>query len=120
MFVFLPLMAAAALLFYWRPRRLYAEHLVLFLHNHAFTFLALAVIAVFNWLQNLRFPLAGIFGLLMFLLLLWLPYYMFRSMRVVYGQGRLATTLKFTGLFLIYSVLLGITMFVGLIWAAMT
>ena len=39
MFLFLPLMAAVALLFYWRPRRLYAEHLVLFLHNHAFTFL---------------------------------------------------------------------------------
>ena len=42
MFLFLPLMAAVALLFYWRPRRLYAEHLVLFLHNHAFTFLLIA------------------------------------------------------------------------------
>ena len=47
MFVFLPLMAGVALLFYWRPRRsLYAEHLVVFLHNHAFTFLLIAHRAV--------------------------------------------------------------------------
>ena len=120
MFAFLPLMAAFALLFYWRPRRLYAEHLVLFLHNHAFTFLALALMAVFNSLQELRLPFTGVFGFLLFLLLLWLPYYVFRSMRVVYGQGRLATSLKFTALLLIYLVLLGIAMFIGLVWAAMT
>lgn len=120
MFAFLPLMAAVALLFYWRPRRLYAEHLVLFLHNHAFTFLALALLDVFNSLQSLTPPFAGIFGFFMFLLLLWLPYYVYRSMRVVYGQGRLATSLKFIALFLIYFVLLGITMFIGLVWAAMT
>ena len=60
MFVFLPLMAGAAMLFYWRPRRLYAEHLVLFLHNHAFTFLLLAVTAILNEIAELGFPGAGV------------------------------------------------------------
>ena len=117
MFVFLPLMAGVALLFYWRPRRLYAEHLVLFLHNHAFTFLLLAVTAVLTKAADLRIPLAGLFGLLAFLLWCWLPYYVFRSMRVVYGEGRLRTTLKFFSLSLIYFALLGVTMLAGLVYA---
>ncbi len=57
MFLFLPLMAGVAMLFYWRPRRLYAEHLVLFLHNHAFTFLLLAFTAILNEIAELKFPL---------------------------------------------------------------
>ena len=53
MFLFLPLMAAVALLFYWRPRRLYAEHLVLFLHVAAFLFLLLSLTALLNAVASL-------------------------------------------------------------------
>jgi hypothetical protein len=114
MFLFLPLMAAVALLFYWKPRRLYAEHLVLFLHNHAFTFLLLGVTAILTKLADLKLPLAGLFGLVAFVLWCYLPYYVFRSMRVVYGEGRIKTTLKFLSLSMIYLVLLGVTMLAGL------
>jgi hypothetical protein len=114
MFLFLPLMAAVALLFYWKPRRLYAEHLVLFLHNHAFTFLLLGVTAVLTKLADLDFPLSGLLGLVAFVLWCYLPYYVFRSMRVVYGEGRFKTTLKFLSLSMIYFVLLGVTMLAGL------
>ena len=120
MFLFLPLMAAVALLFYWRrPRRLYAEHLVLFLHNHAFTFLLLAATAAMNALAMIDLPLFGLFGFLSFLLFAYLPYYVFRSMRVVYGEGRLKTSLKFTALAAIYFVLLGVTMLTGLVYSAL-
>jgi hypothetical protein len=50
MFVLLPLVALLHMLMYWRPRRRYAEHLLFFLHIHAFFFsiaiLSLAVSAV--------------------------------------------------------------------------
>ncbi len=115
MFVFLPLMAGVALLFYWRPRRLYAEHLVVFLHNHAFTFLLIAVGQLLNALSNLKIPATGLLNFLMFLLYCYLPYYVFRSMRVVYGEGRFKTLLKFFTLSTIYVLLLGFTMLLGLV-----
>ena len=120
MFLFLPLMAGVALLFYWRPRRLYAEHLVLFLHNHAFTFLLLCVTAILSALTDLHFPLSGLLGFAAFLLYCYLPYYVFRSMRVVYGEGRLETTLKFLALSTIYFLLLGITMLLGLVFTMLS
>lgn len=119
MFIFLPLMAAFALLFYWRPRRLYAEHLVLFLHNHAFTFLLIGAMEVINAISELKMPFVGIVGFLNLLLFLYLPWYVFRSMRVVYGQGRLLTSVKFFFLSTIYFTLLGITMFAGLVYSMM-
>lgn len=115
MFLFLPLIAAVALLFYWKPRRLYAEHLVLFLHNHAFTFLLLSVTAVFSTLADLKFTGSGLFGLAAFLLYCYLPYYVFRSMRVVYAEGRFKTTFKFLSISIIYFLLLGVTMLLALV-----
>jgi hypothetical protein len=120
MFLFLPLMAAVALLFYWKPRRLYAEHLVLFLHNHAFTFLLLGVTVVLSAIADLKVPLAGLLGFAAFLLYCYLPYYVFRSMRVVYGEGRFKTTLKFLALSTIYFLLLGITMLFGLVFTMLS
>ena len=115
MFLFLPLMAGVALLFYWRPRRLYAEHLVVFLHNHAFTFLLIAVGELMGALSNLKIPATGLLKFLIFLLYCYLPYYVFRSMRVVYGEGRFKTLLKFFTLSTIYVLLLGFTMLLGLV-----
>jgi hypothetical protein len=120
MFVFLPLMAAVALLFYWRrPRRLYAEHLVLFLHSHAFTYLLLAATALTIALSAIDLPLFSLFGFVTILLFAYLPYYVFRSMRVVYGESRLRTLLKFTALGTIYFVLLAATMLAGFVYTAL-
>ncbi len=121
MFLFLPLMAAVALLFYWRrPRRLYIEHLVLFLHNHAFMFLLFTAAVGLNALSAIDLPLFGFFGFLEFLLFLYLPYYVYRSMRVVYGDGRWRTILKLTAIGMIYLVLLGMTMLGGFIYTALS
>ena len=120
MFLFLPLMTAVALLFYWRPRRLYAEHLVLFLHNHAFTFLLIAVMEILSAIAAIPVPLLGIVGFLNLLLFLYLPWYIFRSMRVVYGTGRLLTFVKFFFMTTIYFTLLGITMMAGLVYSMLS
>ncbi|MGE0030684.1 MAG: hypothetical protein AB7T20_06165, partial [Steroidobacteraceae bacterium] len=120
MFLFLPLMAAVALLFYRRPRRLYAEHLVLFLHNHAFTFLLILVTQVISAVALLKLPFIGVLGFINFLLFLYLFYYIYRSMRVVYDEGRLKTTFKFIALVSIYFLVLGITMMVGLVYSVLS
>jgi hypothetical protein len=52
----------------------------------------------------------------MFLLWCWLPYYVYRSMRVVYGNGRALTLLKFFAISMIYFVLLGVTMLGGMLF----
>jgi len=116
MFVFLPLMAGVALAFYWRPRRLYAEHLVLFLHNHAFTFLLLGCTSILGTIADLEFPFAGVFDFASFLLWCWLPWYVYRSMRVVYGNGRTLTLLKFFAIATIYVALLSVTLMAGLLF----
>lgn len=117
MFVFLPLMAAVALIFYRRPRRLYTEHLVLFLHNHAFTFLLLGATDILGAIGGAAAPTAPVMELVSTLLFLYLAWYVFRSMRVVYAEGRRRTALKFVALAAVYFILLGVTMLAGLVYA---
>ena len=87
MFLFLPLLAGLMMLMYWRPRHYYVEHLLLFVHNHAFVFL---VAGVLRLLGRVVPAVPGV-KLAVFLYFAW---YMYRSMRVVYGQGRLLTLSK--------------------------
>ncbi|MBM4218946.1 MAG: DUF4286 family protein [Gammaproteobacteria bacterium] len=116
MFLFLPLMAAVARLFYWRPKRLYAEHLVLLLHNHAFMFLLIGVTQLLAAIASLTLPLIGALEFLNFLLFVYLFWYIYRSMRVVYVEGRFKTLLKYLTIGTIYVALLGTTMLTGLVY----
>jgi hypothetical protein len=91
MFVFLPLLAAVMKLLYWRPRRYYVEHLLFLVHNHAFVFLAFTIMVV-----SLKIPVVGQhLGLLATAIWLYVIYYIFRAMRVYYGQSRLRTFGKY-------------------------
>jgi Protein of unknown function (DUF3667) len=92
MFVFLPLMAALMKLLYWRPRHYYLEHLVLLLHNHACVFLLLSLfLLALHWFGG------GNWNGLVGLALCWyLVRYLYRSMKIVYGQGGWLTLLKFS------------------------
>lgn len=119
MFAFLPLMAAVAMLFYWRPRRLYAEHLVMFLHTHALFFLWLALSAILQSMALLGSAVAWL-GTVAGVMILYLPWYVFRAMRVVYGDGPAVTAVKFTSISLLYFILLGITFAVGLILSVLS
>jgi hypothetical protein len=120
MFLFLPLMAAVAMLFYWKPRRLYAEHLVLFLHVHAFVFLLLIVMSLVNAVAQLELPLAGLLGALNLPLMLYLPWYVYRAMRVVYRDGPRRTVVKMAAMGTGYFVILALTMAVGLVYSMLS
>jgi hypothetical protein len=120
MFFFLPLVAGVTTLFYWRPRRLYAEHLVAFLHSHAFVFLALTVLSVVNAIMRLDLPLVGVLDLVNLALILYIPYYVFRAMRVVYGESRVRTAVKFAALSLLYFTLLVITVVIGVVYSMLS
>lgn len=99
MFIFLPALALVMKLMYWRPRRYYVEHLLFFVHNHAFAFVLFGVFALLT-----RLLPAALEDWLTLIVWLYLPYYLFVSMRRVYGQGRLRTSLKFVSLSFTYFV----------------
>jgi hypothetical protein len=95
MFLFLPLLAGIMMLMYWRPRRYYVEHLLLFLHNHAFAFLVGSLMFVVLAID----PKIPLLQGAVFLYFVW---YMYRSMRVVYGQGGVLTAAKLALLAVFY------------------
>src|SRR5882672_9037025 len=98
MFLFLPLLAGAMMLMYWWPQRYYVEHLLLFVHNHAFVFL----IVMLAWGVGALLPVAARWvDRAVFLYILW---YLYRSMRVAYGQGRGLTVVKLVLLCFFYLV----------------
>jgi hypothetical protein len=98
LFIFMPLLAGVMMLLYWRPRHYYVEHLLLFVHNHAFIFLLLPLAGLVSALLK---PLAGWISAAVTLYIAW---YAYRSMRVVYGQGRAATLGKLVLLSFFYLV----------------
>jgi len=99
LFLLLPLLALVTQLMYWRRR--YVEHLLFFIHNHAFTFALYAILigvsAIFGgWV-------AGICVMLMFF---YPPIYTYRAMRRVFPQNRWLTRLKFGVLVFAYGNLM--------------
>jgi hypothetical protein len=91
MFVFLPLLALAMKPLYWRPKRYYVEHLLFLIHNHAFVFLVLAILAFLEMI-----PVVGDHvGLLEFAIWIYIAWYLYRGMRNVYQQRRSITVAKY-------------------------
>jgi len=114
MFVFLPLIAALMMLMYWRPRHYYVEHLLLLIHNHAFVFLVLPL----AWMLTRLLPFAG--GWVDLAMFLYVAWYVYRSMRAVYGQGRALTLAKFAALAVCY-LLFGMVFFISsFLYSALT
>jgi hypothetical protein len=96
MFVMLPLFALLLKFLYAGSRRFYVEHFVFALHVHAFAFLAyLAMLAA-------RFPpVVGV-------LCAWLVLYVLLAMKRVYGQGWIATGVKYGILGTAYVVMISL------------
>ena len=100
MFVFLPLLAALMKLLYWRPQRYYLEHLLLLIHNHAFVFLWLAIFMLStHWIES-----DGWLAVVSIFMVWYLFRYLYRSMKIMYGQARFPTSLKFVVLACAYLV----------------
>ena len=110
MFVLLPIFGGLMLAFYWRPRHLYAEHLIFLIHNHSAAFLALTILSLIDLglpesLQDWSLlPFSG-----------WLTWYWYRGLRVYYRQSRLRTLAKLITMGMLYLFLASlILLFTGI------
>jgi hypothetical protein len=98
MFVFLPLLALAMKPLYWRPKRYYVEHLLFLVHNHAFVFLMLTILAALDLI-----PVVGEYlGVVKFAAWVYIIWYIFRAMRNYYRQGWWLTFAKYLQMGLSY------------------
>ena len=102
MFIFLPLIAALMFVLYLGSGRYYVEHLLFFVHYHAFFFVCGLAVVVLSRLATLfeGYSAAAWFdgaeNVLITALVFYVPYYLYRAMRRVYGQGRWVTLAKFS------------------------
>ena len=126
MFIFLPLIAAVMFVLYVGSGRYYVEHLLFFVHFHAFFFLGGLAIVILDrsaglaegttlaaWLRFLE-------GTLSFVLVVYVPYYLYRAMRRVYGQSRVVTLVKYSLLGVGYVVFMALTAVGLLAYTALT
>jgi Protein of unknown function (DUF3667) len=119
MFILVPLIAFLHMLMYWRPRYRYAEHLLFFLHVHAFFFSAMTLVALLLKVPDGWPRVGGAAQALCFILLWSLPLYTVVAMKRVFNGGWFRTLLKGFALFVVYVVVMGITVYGVFIYSAM-
>ena len=118
LFVLLPLMALILKILYPLSKRFYVEHLLFVIHFHAFAFLLLTLqILLTRTAALLGFP-DGVTAISVVAVTLYMPIYLFKAMRRVYGQGRVLSFLKFLVLLLSYFFGLTAIFFFAAIFAA--
>lgn len=98
MFLFLPLLALAMKPLYLRPPRHYIEHLLFFLHSHAFLFVVLGVSTLAGMSTSSPLALEPIDTAIA----IYVPIYFYLALRRVYGQGRWLTLSKLAALGVVY------------------
>jgi hypothetical protein len=108
--ILLPFMALVLKALYPLSRRYYVEHLLFFVHFHAFFFFMLTLQILFaRFAAMLSIPEDAI-AIIIFATSFYVPVYLFIGMRTVYGQGRLVTSLKFVVLTISYATGFFVTM----------
>jgi hypothetical protein len=115
----LPLMALVLKLLYPLSRRYYVEHLLFFVHFHSFFFLLLTLQILWSRLVHTAGLHEAVAVLPIVASSIYIPAYLFVSMRRVYGQGRFVTFLKFIILFLTYLFGSGLLLLGTLLLAAL-
>lgn len=97
--VLLPIMAMVLKALYPLSRRYFVEHLLFFVHFHAFFFLILILQILFARLAGLLGPEDSVIDTVSTLILVatsfYIPVYLYKAMRHVYGQGHLVTIPKY-------------------------
>jgi hypothetical protein len=110
LFFLLPLMAFVLKLAYPLSKRYYVEHVLFVVHYHAFIFALLILIILFSrsaeWLQLPSTLVQIVLSAASF----YVPVYLYKAMRRVYGQGHLITIPKF--LFLLVAYISGLALIV--------
>lgn len=95
LFTLLPLMAFVLKLLYPLSKRYYVEHLLFVVHFHAFFFLILILQMLFSRLGTMLALPENIIAITLVTATLYIPVYLYKAMRKVYGQRHLVTALKF-------------------------
>ena len=97
--VLLPIMALVLKALYPLSRRYFVEHLLFFVHFHAFFFLILILQILFARFTGLLGPEDGAIDSISTLIIVatsfYVPVYLYKAMRHVYGQGHLVTIPKY-------------------------
>lgn len=114
LFVLLPLLALVMKALYRKPPRHYVEHLLFFVHNHAFLFLVFAVYALLTGLGPVLRPV------LHPILWTYIWVYFYASLWRVYGQGWLLTATKLGALAGAYMVLGSFLALVTMMYSVLT
>ena len=114
--VLLPFMALVLKVLYPLSRRYFVEHLLFFVHFHSFFFLILTLQILFSRLAGLVWVPEPIIVLVLVAASFYIPVYLYKAMRRVYGQGHLVTLTKYIVLAVAYSAgatftMLGATLF---------
>jgi hypothetical protein len=119
MFLFLPLIAFLHMLLYWWPRHRYAEHLLFFLHLHAFIFCAAILYLLVGDAAEawpVMQPVDDFVGNVLFWGTL---VYTFMAMRRVFRRGWLNLAVKFGVLYTVYLAVLALTVTGVFLYAAL-
>ena len=118
--VLLPIMAFVLKALYPLSRRYYVEHLLFFVHFHAFFFLILILQILLGRLA-VATPIPEAIGVLVIIVAsFYIPVYLFIAMRRVYEQGRLLTSLKYIVLTISYIAGFTLTMLGAVTMAALS
>lgn len=104
MFLFLPLIALVLKLLYIGSGRYYVEHLIFTLHFHSAVFVMVLLWLLFEELTKHVAALQPLSFWVTLAVYLYIPVYLYRSLRSVYGQGHLFTAFKYTLLFFSYII----------------
>lgn len=115
--VLLPFMALVLKGLYPLSRRYFVEHLLFFIHFHAFFFLLLTLQILFSRLATLVHLPEAISILVLVAASFYVPVYLYKGMRHVYGQGHLVTFIKYITLVFAYLAGATFTMMGALLFA---
>jgi hypothetical protein len=118
MFIFLPLIAFLNMLLYWRPRHRYAEHLLFFVHLHAFYFSVAILMLSLGNAADAWPKLAGVAGFLETILGWTMPVYTVSAMHRVFRRSWPGTLFKGVVLFFVYMIVFGLTVAGVFVYAA--
>ncbi|MBW4891936.1 DUF3667 domain-containing protein [Mucilaginibacter sp. HMF5004] len=107
MFLLLPLFAMLLRFTFWRNHKFYVEHLIYAFHLHCFVFLFFTIIFLIKMV--LPVALIGFKGIVDFLVMVAVIWYIYRSLRVVYQRSRWGTVWKMFMLSITYTITFSIT-----------
>jgi len=108
--VLLPIMALVLKMLYPLSRHYYVEHLLFFIHFHAFFFLLLTLQILLGRLGGSVFIPEPVRILVIVVASFYVPIYLFVAMRRVYSQGFFTTFVKYVVLMVAYFLGFAVTM----------